>query len=135
MDRGDNAPFTVTASNLVSSASYMIDVSTDDTGIGFDSNCSDRDRRQLTVQSKTSHIVSLTLCGCATAGGTVTATLSRAGSTVDTATQTVSVVPPGISIEISDLVSSLVEGETDRFEVTAENLEAVGELQDSADVE
>ena len=76
------------------------------------------------MQSKTLHAVSLTLYGCATAGGTVTATLSRDGSTVDTATQTVTVVPPGISIEISDLVSSLVEGETDRFEVTAENLES-----------
>ena len=123
MDRGDNAPFTVTASNLDSSASYTIDVSTDDTGIGFDNNCSDRDE-EVTVQSKTSYIVSLTLYGCATAGGTVTATLSRDGSTVDTATQTVTVVPPGISIKISDLVSSLVEGETDRFEVTAENLDS-----------
>ena len=78
----------------------------------------------MTVQSKTLHAVSLTLYGCATAGGTVTATLSRDGSTVDTATQTVTVLPPGISIEISDLVSSFTEGETDRFEVTAENLES-----------
>ena len=85
--------------------------------------CSDRDE-EVTVPSQSSHIVSLTLYGCATAGGTVTATLSRAGSTVDTATQTVTVVPPGISIKISGLVGSLVEGETDRFEVTAENLEA-----------
>ena len=76
------------------------------------------------MQSKSPHTISLTLYGCATGGGTVTATLSRAGSTVDTATQTVSVVPPGISIKISDLVSSLVEGETDRFEVTAENLDS-----------
>ena len=43
MDRGDNDPFTVTASNLDSSASYTIEVSTNDTGIGFDSNCTDRD--------------------------------------------------------------------------------------------
>ena len=76
------------------------------------------------VQSQSLHNVSLTLYGCATAGGTVTATLSRAGSTVDTATQTVTVVPPGISIKISGLVGSLVEGETDRFEVTAENLDS-----------
>ena len=123
MDRGDNAPFTVTASNLDSSASYTIDVSTNDTGIGFDSSCSDRDE-EVTVPSQSSHIVSLTLYGCATAGGTVTATLSRADSTVDTATQTVTVVPPGISIKISGLVGSLVEGETDRFEVTAENLDS-----------
>ncbi len=76
------------------------------------------------MQSKTLHAVSLTLYGCATAGGTVTATLSRDGSTVDTTTQTVTVVPPGISIEISDLVSSLTEGETDSFSVTAENLDS-----------
>ena len=80
MDRGDNDAFTVEASNLVSSASYTIDVSTDDTDIGFDSNCSDREE-EVTVQSKTLHAVSLTLYGCATAGGTVTATLSRDGST------------------------------------------------------
>ena len=123
MDRGDNDAFTVEASNLVSSASYTIDISTDDTGIGFDSDCSDREE-EVTVQSKTLHAVSLTLYGCATAGGTVTATLSRDGSTVDTATQTVTVLPPGISIEISDLVSSFTEGETDSFSVTAENLES-----------
>ena len=86
------------------------------------------------MQSKSSHIVSLTLYGCATAGGTVTATLSRDGSTVDTATQTVTVVPPGISIKISDLVSSLVEGETDSFRSQPKTW-SVGELQDSADVE
>ena len=56
-----------------------------------------------TVPSNSPHTISLTLYGCATGGGTVTATLSRDGSTVDTATQTVSVVPPGISIKISDL--------------------------------
>ena len=123
MDRGDNAQFTVTASNLDSSASYTIDVSTDDTDIGFDSNCTDQDET-ADVQGQSLHNVSLTLYGCATAVGTVTATLSRDGSTVDTATQTVTVVPPGISIEISDLVSSLVEGETDSFSVTAENLES-----------
>ena len=42
MDRGTDDAFTVVASNLVSSASYTIDVSTDDTGIGFDSTCTDR---------------------------------------------------------------------------------------------
>ena len=52
MDRGDNDAFTVEASNLVSSATYTIDVSTDDTGIGFDSNCSDREEDSDTVQSK-----------------------------------------------------------------------------------
>ena len=57
----------------------------------------------MTCQSQSLHNISLTLYGCATGGGTVTATLSRAGSTVDTATQTVTVVPPGISIKISDL--------------------------------
>ena len=123
MDRGTDDAFTVVASNLDSSASYTIDVSTNDTGIGFDSSCPDRDETD-TAQNTSSHTVSLTLYGCATGGGTVTATLSRDGSTVDTATQTVTVVPPGISIKISDLVRSLVEGETDRFEVTAENLEA-----------
>ena len=123
MDRGDSDSFTVTASNLVSSVTYTIDVSTDDTGIGFDSDCSDREE-EVTVQSKTLHAVSLTLYGCATAGGTVTATLSRDGSTVDTATQTVTVLPPGISIEISDLVSSFTEGETETFEVAADNLDS-----------
>ena len=69
------------ATNLDSSASYTIDVSTDDTGIGFDSTCTNAllNRQQtVDVQSQSLHNVSLTLYGCATAGGTVTATLSRA---------------------------------------------------------
>ena len=120
MERGDNDSFTVTASNLVSSATYTIDVSTDDTGIGFDSNCSDREE-EVTVQSKTLHDVSLTLYGCATAGGTVTATLSRDGSTVDTHTHSLTVTtpppPPTPAIRISELVSPMDRGDNAPFTV------------------
>ncbi len=59
----DGNSFTVNASNLDSSKSYTIDVSTDDSNIGFDSNCTEP-QEEATVQSNTSHTSSLTLYGC-----------------------------------------------------------------------
>ena len=99
------------ATNLDSSKSYTIDVSTDDTGIGFDSNCTVRDQTE-TVPSNSPHTISLTLYGMCHRrrnSNRTHATLSRDGSTVDTDTHSLTVTtpppPPTPTIRISELVS------------------------------
>ncbi len=123
MDRGDNAPFTVTASNLVSSESYTIHV-TMNNGIGFDTDCSDQQKDETVPASQTSHTTNtFTLYGCATTGGTVTATLLSGGSTIDDATQTVTVkISP--SIAFSGLEDMPNVAFSDDFTVIASNLDS-----------
>ena len=121
MDMGDNDSFTVTASNLVSSTSYTIDVSTDDTGIGFDSNCTNRDQTE-TVQSNSPHTISLTLYGCASGDGTVTATLLSDGQEIASDTENVTVNGPALALE--GLVESMEAGESVTFTLSASNLDS-----------
>ncbi len=120
---GANDTFTVSASNLDSSTSYAIRV-TMNNGIGFDSDCSDQQKDETVPASQTSHTTStLTLYGCATTGGTVTATLLSGGSTIDDATQTVAVkVRP--SIAFSGLEDMPNVAFSDEFTVIASNLDS-----------
>ena len=74
MGVGASDTFAVSSSNLDPSKSYAIKVSTDNANIGFDSNCSDR-QKDLTLPAGTSHVASFTLYGCAATSGTVTAEL------------------------------------------------------------
>ena len=90
---GQSDGFTVSASNLDATASYTIRVTTDDADLGFDSGCTDRQEEVTVTAESASHTAALTLHGCATPGGTVTATLLSGGATIDTATQDVTVVP------------------------------------------
>ena len=90
---GQSDGFTVSASNLDATASYTIRVTTDDADLGFDGGCTDRQEDVTVPAESTSHTAALTLHGCATPGGTVTATLLSGGATIDTATQDVTVVP------------------------------------------
>ena len=93
MEEGQNDSFTVSASDLVSSHSYTVRITTDNSDIGFNSSCSNR-QEDATVQSgNTSYSGTFRLYGCDTADGTVTATLRRGTTTVDTDTQSVSIVP------------------------------------------
>ena len=120
---GANDTFTVSASDLDSSTSYTIRVTTNN-GIGFDSNCSDQQKDETVPASQTSHTTNtFTLYGCATTGGTVTATLLSGGSTIDDATQTVTVkIRP--SIAFSGLEDMLNVGFSDDFTVIASNLDS-----------
>ena len=120
---GANDTFTVSASHLDSLESYTIRVTTNN-GIGFDSNCSDQQKDETVPASQTSHTTNtLTLYGCATTGGTVTATLLSGGSTIDDATQTVTVkIRP--SIAFSGLEDMLNVGFSDDFTVIASNLDS-----------
>ena len=115
--------FTVSVGNLDSSKSYTIQVTTNN-GIGFDSNCTDQQEDVTVTTGVTSYTTNtLTLYGCATTGGTVTATLLSGGSTIDDATQTVTVkLRP--SIAFSELDDMLNVGSTDDFKVIASNLDS-----------
>ena len=121
VQEGRTDSFTVRASNLLSSRSYTIEVTTSNSDIGFNSSCSTR-KRSTSVSRRTSYSYSLTLYGCDTIGGTVTAKLKRGTTTLDTASKSVTVDPPPPSIEISGLDTSLEEGDNDSFTVKASDL-------------
>ena len=98
-------------------------MTTNNANIGFDSNCSDQQEDETVPASNTSHSASLTLYGCSTTSGTVTATLLSGGNTIDTATQTVAVTLSP-SIAFSGLEDMLNVGFSDDFTVIASNLES-----------
>ena len=122
MDEGGSDSFTVSASNLVSSNSYTIRVTTSNSDIGFNEACSDRQEDVTVPANRTSYSTSITLHGCDDPGGTVTAKLRRGATDVDTASQYVTVNPPDPGISISNLVGSMDEGGSDSFTVSASNL-------------
>ena len=120
---GENDAFTVSASNLDSSTSYTIRVTTNNANIGFDNNCSDQQEDETVPASNTSHSASLTLYACNTTGGTVTATLLAGGNTIDTATQSVTVsIRP--SIAFSGLANTVNVGFNDEFRLIASDLDS-----------
>ena len=121
---GENDAFTVSASHLDSSESYTIRVSTNNANIGFDSACSDQQEDATVTAGVTSYTTNtLTLYGCATTDGTVTATLLSGANTIDTATQTVTVsIRP--SIQFSGLVRTITEGASDDFALVANDLDS-----------
>ena len=122
MGVGASDTFAVSSSNLDPSKSYAIKVSTDNANIGFNSNCSDR-QKDLALPAGTSHVASFTLYGCAATSGTVTAELLEGGATIATDTQPVAVVPDP-SISISGLLRSLNVSGNDSFTVSAYNLDS-----------
>ena len=122
MEPGDTDSFTVSASNLVSSNSYTIRITTNHSSIGFNSTCSDRQEDVTVTSGSTSFSTSQTLRGCSTPGGTVTATLRQGTSTIATDTHTVTVRVPAPSISINGLGSTMESGDTLLFTVSASNL-------------
>ena len=127
MEEGDSDRFTVSASDLDSSARYTIRVTTDssssDPDIGFNSTCSDRSEQVNVPSRRTAYSRSFTLHGCEADGGTVTATLRSGNADVDSDSHDVEVTPPP-SIDISGLASSMEEGDSDRFTVSASDLDS-----------
>ena len=91
IEAGQTDAFTVSASNMATSTSYTIRVTTDDPDIGFDSTCADRQEDTTVPAASTSHDAAFTLRACSTTGGTVTATLLEGTTAVATTTQEVTV--------------------------------------------
>ena len=112
------------ASHLDTDSSYTIRLTTDNNNMGFDSRCTDL-QEDITVGGGSAHYVnSRTLHACTAPGGTVTATLMEGTTPVHTITQQVTV--PGASapsIAITDLLTSMEEGESDSFTMSTSDLE------------
>ena len=130
MDMGDNDSFTVTASNLVSSASYTIELTTDDAAIGFNSDCTDREEPLTVTANSLSHTTGpITLYGCDAERGKVTATLKSGGGSLVSAEQTVTVSPVIVSsdptVQISGLLGTVYVGANDAFTVSASHLDSL----------
>ena len=91
---GLNDSFTVSASHLSSSNSYSIRVTTNNSDIGFNNTCSDRQEDVDIPAGRTSYSKSLTLHGCDTTSGTVSAILRRDGTDIAVDSQHVTVTVP-----------------------------------------
>ncbi len=74
IEAGQSDAFTVSASNLATTKSYGIRVTTDDSDIGFDGACTDRQQDTTVPAASTSASAAFALHACRTPGGTVTAT-------------------------------------------------------------
>ena len=103
--------FTVEASNLVDSGddSFTISVTTNNSHIGFDGNCTDRSEQVTfqTVSDNSDYSARFTLYACSVPGGTVTANLSLSGDVGDLVYASRYVVvqanrPPTVTIHTSD---------------------------------
>ena len=94
IEAGQSDAFNVSASNLATTTSYGIRVTTDDPDIGFDSTCADRQEDTSVPAASTSHSAAFTLRACSATGGTVTATLLQGTTAVATTTQDVTVTAP-----------------------------------------
>lgn len=97
VEEGRTAAFRVMASHLDSATSYTIRVAMNNADIGFDSLCTDRTGELTVPTGRSSHTTYLSLYGCDTSGGTVSATLLAGSATVATATPVnVAVTPPSM---------------------------------------
>ena len=94
IEAGRSDAFTVSASNMATTTSYSIRVTTDDPDIGFDATCADRQEDTTVPAASASHSAAFTLRACSATGGTVTATLLEGTTAVATATQDVTVTAP-----------------------------------------
>ena len=126
---GATDPFTVTASNLDTLTSYTLQVTTDGGGgIGFNPDCTDHEEEVTVPAGSASYTItadSLSLYGCGTAGGTVTATLLSGNTTIAEMSRVVTVQVAGSpTISIDDLLPGLNEGASDAFTVSVDNLDS-----------
>ena len=84
--QGRSDSFTVSATNLASTNSYTIRVTTDSARIGFNNSCSTVSKDVTVPAGSASHTAALDLHGCTAPGGTLTAKLLQGSTTLDTAT-------------------------------------------------
>ena len=124
MEAGQSASLKVRAFDLDAAESYSIDVTTDGANLGFAAGCTDQEETASVTAEATTHEVSLTLHGCAVAGGTVTATLLEGTETVGKANLdvTVETASTGPSIQVWGRTPVLVQGQSDQLTATAFNL-------------
>ena len=127
MEEGGSNGFEVSAAELDTADSYSIRV-TVDSGMGFDDTCTDMQEDETVTSGSATHSVSLTLHGCTTPGGTVTATLLIGGTAVATASQDVAVTLPntaasgvptiGGTVQVGQTLTAATSGITDSDRLT-----------------
>ena len=122
ISKGEDDSFSVSASSLDENTTYTVWVSTNNSDIGFNDTCTDRQEDETENSSSTSFDPTFELYACDVTGGTVTASLRVGTTVVATVTQNVTVNYPG-SISISGLDSSMSKGESDSFSVSASSLD------------
>ena len=91
IEEGQNSDFRVRAFYLDLTESYTVRVTTDNANLGFDDTCTDRQDDSTVSVGDASTTFGLDLYACALPGGTVTVTLLRGTTAVDTATWDVTV--------------------------------------------
>ena len=89
--QGQSASVTVRATDLSSSNSYTIRLTSDNFGIGFDNDCGAGSTMVRIPSGSASHSAAIPLEGCHATSSTVTANLKQGTSTVATATAEVEV--------------------------------------------
>ena len=123
IDKGGSDSFTVSASDLLTYNSYTIEVTASDSDIGFNSGCSDLSDSEDTSAKSTAYTATFTLYGCRVGSGTVTAKLKQGSSTLDTASRTITVVMPPVTVvpevTIAAGASPVTEGTSASFTVRA----------------
>ncbi len=119
LHKGQSDSFTVSASDLSSSSSYSIALEAE-SGLAFDAGCTDTDFEYSVPSGRTSHSVNPIVYACAAGNHDVDAELKRGSTVDDTASDSVRVAAPEISI--SGLAVALAKGESDSFTVSASDL-------------
>ena len=105
--------FEVRADNLSSSATYTIELRARG-GMGFGASCGSQSSDLTVSAGSQDYTGTIRLHGCASPGGTVTATLVSAGTTVATATRdvTVAAVPNSVAAGPPTISGTVQVGET-----------------------
>ena len=122
LNEGASDAFTVSVGNLDSSTSYTIEVTADNSDIGFNSDCTTLQQTATVTAGEMSDSASFTLYGCDSTVGIVTATLKTGGNTVVSDTQKVKVNEPTITIK--GLALSLNEAASHAFTVGIDNMDS-----------
>ncbi len=120
MKVGESDSFTISASNLDTSRSYTVRLTTSDSDAGFNSSCSDRSDTINIPANRSSYTTSHTVYACREGSARLEAELRRGSTVEDDASSTISVSAPNISI--SGLDTTLTVGESDSFSVEASGL-------------
>ena len=122
LEKGERDAFTVSASGMRSSQSYTVALEVE-SGLAFDSGCTDDDLAYTVPARRTSYSFRPTVYACSAGTHDVDAELKRGSTVEDTDSDWVRVAAaPDPEISISGLASSLRKGQSDGFTVSASDL-------------
>ncbi len=124
VEEGGNDQFVIIASYLDVAHGHTIRLTTENANMGFNATCTDLNEEFTVGSGSAAYLNSSRLYGCATPGGTVTATLMQGETEIATATHDVAVTPPPPPpLEFHNLPSTLESGGDVFFKVRASDLD------------